>query len=83
MCLAFPGRVTEVSLEGATVSTEGRARRASTLLHPEVRRGDWVLVAAGTIVRRIGAAEAEAIRLALTAAIHRTTEREGAPNDFA
>lgn len=80
MCLAFPGRVTEVAPDGATVSTEGRARRASTLLHPDVRPGDWVLVAAGTIVRRLDDVEAEAIRQALNEAIDRTTKREGATN---
>jgi len=77
MCLAYPGRVTRVAPDGVTVSTEGRARRASALLHPDVRAGDWVLVAAGTIVRRLDAAEAEAIRHALATAIDRTTEREG------
>jgi hydrogenase assembly chaperone HypC/HupF len=72
MCLAFPGRVTEVAPDGATVSTEGRERRASTLLYPDVRPGDWVIVAAGTIVRRLDDDEAEAIRHALFEAIDRT-----------
>jgi hydrogenase assembly chaperone HypC/HupF len=72
MCLAFPGRVTEVAPDGAMVSTEGRLRHASTLLHPDVRPGEWVIVAAGSIVRRLDDAEAEAIRQALTAAIDRT-----------
>lgn len=77
MCLAFPGRVTQVTPDGAVVSTEGRERRASTLLHPEVRAGEWVIVAAGTIVRRLEDAEAEAIRRALIDAIDRTPEPKG------
>jgi hydrogenase assembly chaperone HypC/HupF len=80
MCLAFPGRVTEVAPDGATVSTEGRERRASTLLHPDVRVGEWVIVAAGTIVRRLDDQEAAEIRRAITEAIDRTTELKGATN---
>jgi hydrogenase assembly chaperone HypC/HupF len=80
MCLAFPGRVTAVAPDGATISTEGQVRRASTLLHPDVRPGDWVLVAAGTIVRRLDDLEAQAIRRALNEAIDRTAQRGGAAN---
>jgi hydrogenase assembly chaperone HypC/HupF len=53
MCLAFPGRVVAVDEEGASVVTEGRVRRASTLLVPDVVVGEWVTVAAGTIVDRL------------------------------
>jgi hydrogenase assembly chaperone HypC/HupF len=77
MCLAFPGRVTDVDPDGAMVSTEGRLRRASTLLHPDVRPGEWVIVAAGSIVRRIDDAEADAIRQTLNAAIDRTAKLKG------
>jgi hydrogenase assembly chaperone HypC/HupF len=69
MCVAFPGRVTEVDAIGATVDTEGRARRASTLLVPDVAVGDWVFVAAGTIVDRIDPDEAVMIRATLLEAI--------------
>jgi hydrogenase assembly chaperone HypC/HupF len=78
MCLAFPGRVTEIAPDGAMVSTEGRVRRASTMLYPDVRPGEWVIVAAGTIVRRLDDEEAEAIREALTAAIEGTEGAKGA-----
>ena len=73
MCLAFPGRVTAVDPDGATVDTEGRLRRASTLLHPDVRAGEWVIVAAGTIVRRINDREAQSIRAALRSAIEQSS----------
>lgn len=58
MCLASPGRVLAVDGEGATVDLDGRTRRASTLLLPDVVAGDQVLVAAGTVIRRLEPAEA-------------------------
>jgi len=69
MCVAFPGQVTEVDSVGATVDTEGRRRRASTLLVPDVAVGDWVFVAAGTIVDRLDPEEAQMIRATLLEAI--------------
>jgi len=69
MCVAFPGQVTEVDSVGATVDTEGRRRRASTLLVPDVAVGDWVFVAAGTIVDRLDPEEAQMIRATLLDAI--------------
>ena len=50
MCLDFPGRVIERNGDVCVVESEGRKRRASTLLYPEVAVGDWVYVAAGTVV---------------------------------
>jgi hydrogenase assembly chaperone HypC/HupF len=69
MCIGFPGRVTAIDAAGATVDTEGRRRRASTLLMPDIAIGDWVLVAAGTIVDRLDPDEAEMIRATLLEAI--------------
>ena len=71
MCVEFPSRVVAVDDLGATVSREGRLRRASTILLPDVVPGDWVYVAAGAIVKRIDAGEAEAIRTLLLDAIAR------------
>ncbi len=68
MCIAFPGRVLGVGPDGATVRTQGRDRRASTLLHPDVQPGEWVLVSVGTIVERLNADEAAAISDLLLAA---------------
>ena len=68
MCLASAGRVIAVESEGARVDLDGRARRAACWLLPDVAPGDWVEVAAGTILRRLTAAEAtelNAIRRAL------------------
>lgn len=58
MCLTAPARVLAVDAEGATVLLAGHERRASTLVVPEVRPGDWVVVAAGTILERIDQPEA-------------------------
>lgn len=69
MCVGFPGRVVSVDELGATVDQEGRIRRASTLLIPEIAPGDWVFVAAGSIVERIDHEEAEEIRATLLQAI--------------
>jgi hydrogenase assembly chaperone HypC/HupF len=62
MCVTYPGRV--VSLDGveAIVVTEGRERRANTLAVPETAPGDWVIVAAGSVVARLDATEAEEVR---------------------
>jgi len=68
MCIAFPGQVVSVGPAGATVDTEGRQRQASTLLHPDVQVGEWVLVSVGTIVERLSDADAAAIREALSSA---------------
>lgn len=58
MCIAFPGRVIDVDPRGALVESDGRRRRASVLLVPDVAVGDWVAVAAGSIVERLDEADA-------------------------
>ncbi len=69
MCVGFPGLVMEVDATGATVDTEGRRRRASTLFLPDIAVGEWVYVAAGTIVERLEASEAREIRATLLQAL--------------
>ena len=61
MCIAYPGQVVDIDPAGALVETAGRRRRASTLLVDDIRPGDWVTVAAGTIVERLDPAEAAEI----------------------
>ncbi len=65
MCIALPGRVLAVDADGATVDLDGRRRRASTLLLPDISAGDWVVVAAGTIVDRLDPGDAQDIRALL------------------
>lgn len=75
MCLTAPAQVLAVDAEGATVLLGGRERRASTLVVPDVRPGDWVVVAAGTILERIDQAEAAHIAAAVTEAYREEATR--------
>lgn len=84
MCIGFPGRVVAIDPLGAIVETEGRRRRASTLLRPDIAIGDWVTVAAGTVVDRLEPGQATEIQALLKAAIDAEQRdplaREGAPD---
>jgi hydrogenase assembly chaperone HypC/HupF len=68
VCIAFPGRVVALDGAGAVIETEGRLRRASTLVVTDLVIGDWVTVAAGTVLARLDANEAEEVRAMLLAA---------------
>jgi hydrogenase assembly chaperone HypC/HupF len=69
MCLGFPGRVVAIDGTGATIETEGRRRRASTLLVPDLAIDEWVWVAAGTVIERVRPDEVDDIRTTLLAAM--------------
>ena len=69
MCLSYPGRVMSVHDDYVLVDEDGRRRRASRLLIPDLRPGDWVLVAAGAVIERLDAREAEEIIATLDAAV--------------
>lgn len=62
MCLAVPGRITEVRGEGlfrnARVDFGGVFREVSLLCLPEAQTGDHVLVHAGIAIRRLDEAQA-------------------------
>ena len=82
MCITAPGRVIELDARGAIVELAGVRRRASTLVVPEVAVGDWVLIGAGSILRRIDEAEALDLARAIDEAIAATSHppvTEGAP----
>ena len=74
MCIAFPGLVVDVDPAGAVVETDGRRRRASTVFLPDIAVGDWVTVAAGTVVDRLHPDEAAEINRILRAAIATTPD---------
>lgn len=57
-----------IDAEGATVLLGGHVRRASTLVVPEVRPGDWVVVGAGTILERMDPSEAAELAAAVAEA---------------
>lgn len=61
MCINAPAQVVDVDAQGAVVDVDARRRRASTLVIPDVAVGDWVMVGAGTVLRRLDPAEAAAI----------------------
>lgn len=51
MCLMMPGQVVSVDGEICVVETAGRNDKASMMLEPDLKVGDWVLVNSGTVVR--------------------------------
>ena len=61
VCVAYPGKVIEVADDMALVEIDRRQCRASLLLVPEVSVGDWVIVAAGTVLEIVDPAEANEI----------------------
>jgi hydrogenase assembly chaperone HypC/HupF len=80
MCIDYPGRVVAVAEGVAVVDTEGRHRRATTLLIGDIAVGDWVTVAAGTIVDRLSPAEAATIRSLLATAESGAAQPRTAPS---
>lgn len=58
MCVAVPGQVIAVDEDGAEVVVSGRARRVSSLLVPDLRPGEYVLISAGMITDRLTEDEA-------------------------
>lgn len=67
MCLTAPGLVTALGEGTALVRIDDVTRTALTLLTPDVEVGDWVLVGAGAVIRRMERHEAESARRALDA----------------
>lgn len=76
MCVAYPGQVVEVAGDMALVETDRRTWRASTLFVPETTVGDWVVVAAGTVLRILDPDEAQEIRAMLDEGMRDETEME-------
>ena len=75
MCIAMPGRVLAIEADHAIVDLDGRVRRASLVRMPDVSVGDWALVAAGTVLRRLEPDEATELRDLLRTAIRETTDQ--------
>jgi hydrogenase expression/formation protein HypC len=65
MCLTAPARVISVDGDVAVVDLNGQRRTASTLAVPEVRAGDWTILAAGLLVRILDPATAHQISVAM------------------
>ena len=75
MCIAQPALVIAIDGGDAVVDLDGRRRRASLLRGPEIGIGDWALIAAGTVLRRLDAAEAAELSDLLRSALPTTTTR--------
>jgi len=58
MCLALPMRITAVDGVLATIASAGLEQRASLMLVPDARVGDYVLVHAGFAISVLDEAEA-------------------------
>ncbi len=58
MCLAVPAKIVELDGTAATADLHGNRVHISTLLTPEVRLGDWVLVHAGFAIQHLDEAAA-------------------------
>lgn len=77
--MGYPARVIAIDGLGATVELDGRRRRASTLFMSDICPGDWVLVAAGSVVDRLDPDEAQDIRATLLEAIARQAAVDSGP----
>jgi len=53
MCLAVPAQVKNCDGNEAIVDLHGNRVRVSTVLSPEVKEGDWVLVHAGFVIQQL------------------------------
>ncbi len=64
MCLAIPDKVIAIEDDMAVVELGGVTRRASLMLVPETKVGDYVLLHAGFAIQRLDEKEAqETLRL--------------------
>lgn len=59
MCLGIPGKVVKVEGDVAEVDFWGVKRKASLLLVPEVKEGDYVLVHVGFVITKLQEEEAQ------------------------
>jgi len=79
VCIAFPGLVVGLEGDDAVVELDGRRRHASLRMQADVHVGDWVLVGAGSVLRRLAPDEAAQIKDILAAAVASTDRSPAAP----
>jgi len=75
MCLAVPVRIKSIEGTEAEVEAGGITRKASLILTPEAKVGDYVLLHAGYAINIVNQAEAEQT-LALFAQMSQLLEQE-------
>ena len=61
MCLTVPGEIVALDGDVAIVRVDGRLRQAAVLAVPDLRVGDRVIVAAGSVMTKLEPSEAEEI----------------------
>lgn len=61
MCLTVPGEIVAIDGDAALVRVDGQLRQAATLAVPDLRVGDRVIVAAGSVMARLDPSEADEI----------------------
>lgn len=59
MCIAVPGKVLKIEGDAATVSFGGSLRSAQLDLVEDIKEGDYVIVHAGFILRKLDEKEAQ------------------------
>jgi hydrogenase expression/formation protein HypC len=59
MCLAVPARLIKCQGTTATADLHGNRVEISTLLVPQARQGDWVLLHAGFAIQQLDEREAQ------------------------
>jgi hydrogenase assembly chaperone HypC/HupF len=83
MCYSLPGQVIRVAEEAAVVSLGAAYCEVGRRLVAELKIGDWVLVNAGQIIRRLSPEEVEATQEALKAIMAIILEGETDPESEA
>jgi hydrogenase expression/formation protein HypC len=60
--MAYPGQIIDISDGVAVVEFSERRQRATLMLTPDASVGDWVIVAAGTVLEILEPADASDVR---------------------
>lgn len=60
MCLAVPAKLIEHDGQRGVADLHGNRVPVQTLFAPDAQQGDWVLVHAGFVIKRLDARDAEA-----------------------
>lgn len=53
MCLAVPAKLVELRADAAVADLHGNRVEVNTMLTPEVKVGDWVLIHAGFAIQHL------------------------------
>ena len=78
MCIMAPAQVVSVDGQLCEVQTGDRIDKASMMLEPDLVVGDWVLVNAGTVVRKLDEEQAAEMAQAVAVLFADPSESEAA-----